>query len=280
MNNTEEFFKPKKTLTKKVSIEKKIPETKNKNFKFPLKRMVSGALIIIFLGLIGATGYFYWQYRKATNNPNVVAQDEVKNITEKISKFMELPAEGAILATVADKEKLKDQVFFSNAQNGDKVLIFSKAQKAILFRPSTGRVIETSSLSNSVAPVSSENTQDVNAPVTEQVTTPTQNETPVSNDQTSQEIKTEKIKVAIYNGTNTAGLANAIAQKISSLDNIEVANKTNAKGNYTKNIVIDLSGKNTDIVQKIAQVIGGDVEDLPEDEKKPDADILIIGGSK
>jgi hypothetical protein len=53
-----------------------------------------------------------------------------------------LPAEQPTVATVSDITKLKDQAFFNNAKNGDKVLIFKNTKKAIIYRPSTNQIIE------------------------------------------------------------------------------------------------------------------------------------------
>jgi len=59
-----------------------------------------------------------------------------------VGKLMELPHETPTIATVTDVNKLEDQPFFAKAQNGDKVLIFSAAQRAIIYRPSTNKVID------------------------------------------------------------------------------------------------------------------------------------------
>ena len=68
---------------------------------------------------------------------------EIIEIIEVISQLMDLPeGETPTVATVSDKEKLKDQQFFAAAENGDKVLIYSNARKAILYRPSIDRIIE------------------------------------------------------------------------------------------------------------------------------------------
>lgn len=69
---------------------------------------------------------------------------EVKVLTGQIGKTIQLPDEDPTLATVNDVSKLKSQEFFRNAENGDKVLIFSNSGRALLYRPSTKKVIEYS----------------------------------------------------------------------------------------------------------------------------------------
>lgn len=61
----------------------------------------------------------------------------------EVGKIIELPEdETPTVATVTDLEKVKEQAFFRNAQNGDKVLIFTNAKKAFLYRPSANMIIE------------------------------------------------------------------------------------------------------------------------------------------
>jgi hypothetical protein len=71
------------------------------------------------------------------------AQAEVDSLVVQVAKLIALPTdEKPTVATVTDASKVKDQPFFVNAKNEDKVLIYQKAQKAILFRPSENRIIE------------------------------------------------------------------------------------------------------------------------------------------
>lgn len=76
--------------------------------------------------------------------------DQVKDLQKtiaKVSRLIVLPAdEQPTLATVSDIEKLKDQPFFTNAKNGDKVLIYPRSLKAILYSPSQDKIIEVSSV--------------------------------------------------------------------------------------------------------------------------------------
>ncbi len=71
------------------------------------------------------------------------AQAEIDALTAQVGKLISLPTdEKPTVATVTDASKVKDQSFFANAKNNDKVLIYQKAQKAILYRPGENRIIE------------------------------------------------------------------------------------------------------------------------------------------
>lgn len=95
------------------------------------------------------------------SNPQEAAKDEAEQLKAEVAKLIDLPNETPTIATVVDVEKLKSQAFFTKAQNGDKVLMFSEAKKAVLYRPSTKKIIE-------VAPINlgSGNTQGTSTEVT------------------------------------------------------------------------------------------------------------------
>lgn len=89
----------------------------------------------------------------------------------------------------------------------------------------------------------------------------------------------EAIKVAIYNGTATAGLAKEMEKTLKDkMTDASVVALDNAKhSNYTKTLVMALNGK-TQEAQKVAQAIGGQLSIIPIDEEKPNADVLVIVG--
>jgi hypothetical protein len=126
----------------------------NRNDVSPKKPKIStnfliiNALVILLVALGGLSYYFYTKYQKAKSiaaNPTEAAKQESNVLIEKVSKLMELPRlEEPTVATVSDKEKLKEQPFFKGAEVGDKVLIYIQARKAILYRPSTNKIIEVS----------------------------------------------------------------------------------------------------------------------------------------
>jgi hypothetical protein len=79
-----------------------------------------------------------------------------KGLVSQVSQLVSIPNETPTLATVTDPSKLQDQQFFTDAQKGDKVLIFTNAKRAILYRPSTHKVIESAPVQlNGTAPTDS-----------------------------------------------------------------------------------------------------------------------------
>lgn len=104
--------------------------------------LLIGFLIVASMGV---AAYYYNQYQKTQvllKDPGKATQEENKALVAKLSQMMELPAEAPTVATVIDKTKLTSQPFFARAENQDKVLIYTQSRKAILYRPSTNKIIE------------------------------------------------------------------------------------------------------------------------------------------
>lgn len=106
-------------------------------------------LLVLVIVAAGLAANFYKQDQDSKkeverlSNPQEAARQEVQKTLDAVSKLIALPDdETATIATVTDKERLKDQAFFTKAENGDKVLIYPQAKKAFLYRPSTNKVIE------------------------------------------------------------------------------------------------------------------------------------------
>jgi cell division protein FtsL len=84
---------------------------------------------------------------KLSQNQETGPEDETERLTAEVGQLIELPAdEKPTIATVTDIDKVKNQSFFTKAQNGDKVLIYAKDNKAVLYRPSTKKIIEVATI--------------------------------------------------------------------------------------------------------------------------------------
>lgn len=117
-------------------------------------------VIILLIAAAGTAAYYINKYNesqkqveKLASNPTLTAQQQQQDLINKVGKLTVLPKnETPTVATVTDITKLKDQPFFANAQNGDKVLIYTQAKQAYLYRPSTNKLIN-------IAPVNIGNNQ-------------------------------------------------------------------------------------------------------------------------
>ncbi|MFZ2886893.1 MAG: hypothetical protein WA021_03685 [Minisyncoccia bacterium] len=68
---------------------------------------------------------------------------ESQELVDTVGMLMLLPAdEQPTIATVTDLESLRDQEFFRYAELGDIVLMYPKAQRAILYNPDENKIIE------------------------------------------------------------------------------------------------------------------------------------------
>ena len=228
-----------------------------KMFQFKNLKIILVVLALIAVGAAGAATYFYNQYQTIKKNPDLVYKKEDQKVIVSISEHMQLPqGEEPSIATILDITKLKGQRFFENAQNGDKIITYTQAKKAILWRPSTNKIIEVASLVLEGSPVSTQ-----------------------TRDQASSSQKETGVSVALYNGTNVNDLAKEAEKKIAGISDVSVVSKANAaKNNYGKTLVVDLTGKNGSLAMKLADVLSGEVSQLPAGEAKPAVEILIIAG--
>jgi len=124
----------------------------------PNKKIAQRFIIVLTLLFLSASAfavYFYIQFNELRKNPQKVAQEQVRQLVSDVSELMVLPEdEQPTVATVADPEQLIGQPFFNKAKKGYKVLIYTNAQKAILYDPDAKKIIDIAPLNiGSDAPV-------------------------------------------------------------------------------------------------------------------------------
>lgn len=219
-------------------------------------------MAFVVLALIGLAtgGYFFFQYQKTNKelqniktDPSILqkaAQEDIKKLVAEVGKLIVLPeGEDPTVATVTDIEKLKNEVFFQKAKNGDKVLIYTQAKKAILFRESQKKIIE-------VAPIN------------------------IGTSSATQSQAQQQTKVALRNGTAVAGAAAKIeAQLKGDFPQVEIVSKTDASGNYDTTVIVVLNESAKTVAGNLVKTLGGAIGGLPSEESKPSgADILVLIG--
>lgn len=232
------------------------------------KNLIFGLALAAVVGLAIAAFSFY-QYQKTQKELQAIKKtmtssqkannDQVTKIVAEVGKIMKLP-EGELptMATISDIAKLKDQPFFQNGKNGDILLVYNQAGKAILYNPTDKRVVE-------VAPVGSASP----SPSIRPGSSPTPTPQPIP------------AKVILRNGTIAPNLASKIETEIKkSFSNITVVGKENAaRDTYDKTTVVIINQAAKDTALNLAKNLTAIVSDLPSAEKKTtDADILIILG--
>jgi hypothetical protein len=215
-------------------------------------------IVFLFMLLMSvvSTVYFYTQYQRTkaqlAQTPQQ-AQEEAKQLVGKIGQLIVLPqGEEPTLATVTDTEKLASQPFFTSARNGDKVLVYTQARKAILYRPSDHIIVDVASISVS-SPSASAPSESPSAPV----------------------------RFVLYNGTATTGLTRVYETTLKQRVPAHViVDRDNAKSReYETTLLIDLTGSQLAKATELATKLGIEIGSLPAGEERPEgADFLIILG--
>jgi hypothetical protein len=141
------------TVSKLTQAQVKIVE----NLKGNKALLIIIAIVVLAIAVLPSY-YFYSQYKKTPSllsNPTASSTAQAKVLVDEVGKLMVLPTtEQPTIATVSDVSKLAGQPFFANAKNGDKVLIYTQAKEAILYRESINKIIQVAPINlGSSAPV-------------------------------------------------------------------------------------------------------------------------------
>ena len=170
--------------------------------KLNKKFLIFSFLALILVLALFFSFYFYRKYKLlSTNlsNPQQVKQ-AVAETVKLVGKHFLLPeGEEPLLITVTDIEKVKGQPFFAKAENGDRVLVYQNAKKAILYSPGKDRILEV----GPVVPGSPTPTpKDATASASEAIISIA----PIVVGSDAPTIITASPKFLLYNGTSISGL--------------------------------------------------------------------------
>lgn len=203
-----------------------------------------------------------WYVVSSAQTPEAKAAKELAAAVSGVSDLMILPeGDQPVLATITDaKALIAQQTFFAGSVNGDKLLLFPKNMKAVIWSPSRNKI--------------------VNAGPIEQTTNSKQLTT--DNVQQATVAAPSVLSVEIRNGTSKSGLATKTAEKIGSQAGYSVVKVASAsKKDYAKTVVFSSAKDDSkkQMASALAGELGGDIiQTIPNSEKGTDADILVILG--
>jgi hypothetical protein len=127
---------------------KDIPTQKEKTPRRPIRTGALVGKIIVGIVLAALLALGTWQFLelqrlRAGDQTAEQARADAAKLKDKVGKIIQLPDEDATVATVQDVSKLSEQEFFKDAKDGDKVLIFTAAKRAVIYRESDNKVINS-----------------------------------------------------------------------------------------------------------------------------------------
>lgn len=274
-NKKESFFEKQQEIVEEIVIEEK--KVAKSRMKFLSQRRYQVGLLILIIIVVGAlvAGYGFTQKNDSVEGGKLSAS-QISSLVDEVGDKMVIPkGETPTIATVTDVTKLEGQPFFSNAKNGDKVMIFGSTNMAILYRQSIHKIV-------AVAPVNAQNspiaTNDISPIPLPSGVTPSVSPTPTS----------VPIRVAILNGTKVAGLAKKAETIIKNekyeFSTLDVVFLGNTAGDYTTSSISNASKPplvaETELLNIVAPLgTKAKVITLPTDETVPNgADVVIILG--
>lgn len=238
--------------------------------RIPPFGLVLAAIILLTAAALGVKQVWFKSPPKPvqTSVPADAGQagtpESIRGLIDKVAKHIVLKAgEDPTVATIQDVEILKRQnpVFYKDAQNGDRLLIWS--DKAVLY--SQDRDIILAVLPISLPPTAlGEKPADASASST---LTAVQNK--------------EEATVEVRNGTGTPGMAKAMSDKLAKLG-LEALKPTDAgKKDYAQTIVVKLTDKELPLSLQAINSVAGTSQSvqLPAEESPSKADFLVIVGA-
>lgn len=113
-------------------------------------KLIVSLLLIILLLIISFTFYFFYKRNTIEYGFNNEMNKENIALLEKVKRLYLTPEEEPTIATVSDPELLREQSFFTLSEKGDKVFIFIKAGRAVLYRPSIDKIVEIVNVQNTL----------------------------------------------------------------------------------------------------------------------------------
>lgn len=172
---------------------------------------------------------------------------DLKSIEDKVGQLMLLPSnEEPTLATVTDRSKLKDGFLMNHAKDGDRLLIYSKNQIVIIYRPSINKIAGVGSVSVDPAVMESKGTT-----------------------------------ITVLDGANKPDKTQEIINKVKSAypEMKVVDGGESPRQDLPSTLVIDNTNSKDELLLSLAQLINGKQGVPPLGVTKSQTDMMIIVGT-
>lgn len=128
------------------------PTLAHRALRFAHRHLIPLAILTL---LIWTAGFLeLGRYSVYRVHPELSATEQANALLQKVGELIQLPSgEIPTMATINDAVSAKkEQLFLMNAVNGDVLIVYSSAQTALLYRPSTNKLIAVGPVNNSTQP--------------------------------------------------------------------------------------------------------------------------------
>jgi len=118
--------------------------------KRPRLSRAKKAIILLAVMCCASTGagvFFYLQFTGAQAKIN-----EKDDLVKRVSSIVEVPDESPSIMTVADTSRLQNRQLAAKLSNDDVLLVFAQNHRLVVYRPSTGKVVDILTFSSNEAP--------------------------------------------------------------------------------------------------------------------------------
>jgi hypothetical protein len=98
------------------------------------------ALAIVVVVVLGIAGFL--MFGRDNISEEEKNKQETRTVIQKVGELYILPKdEDPTVAAITNKSKLDGQEFFSNAKDGDYLIVYSKAKVALIYRQSVNKLV-------------------------------------------------------------------------------------------------------------------------------------------
>ncbi|MFZ1074751.1 MAG: hypothetical protein WAN50_00025 [Minisyncoccia bacterium] len=107
-----------------------------------------------WIAVILALGASFWlgRYTVYRTHPELSGAEQAAQILANVGKLIQLPNETPTMATIKDAGSAKrGQPFLVNAENGDILIVYQNPPEALLYRPSTDKLINVGPVNDGAA---------------------------------------------------------------------------------------------------------------------------------